>query len=447
MDPLREFRWQSLFQRSREPFFLLNRQRRLLFANAAWETLTTLSAASVRGRACTRRRLPATPSRWDEVARALAPPVPVLQGQPAGLRRRVAGVTWDVDFFPLQQDEGPLCVLGKITVVTAPSPAAAALPEKLTALRESVTQRYRLDALDSSIPACRRVAEQVRLAAQTRTAVLIVGEAGTGKQSTARTIHYESPERERPFAALDCTRLSPPTLAEVLFGDEGLITRGRAGTVYLKEPSRLPRDLQARLVEALEERAEGTPRLLVGSRSDLTAEVQSLRFLDELRCRLATLVVELPPLRQRHADLAALVEKVLQRCQAADGQPTAELTPQAWELVRAYSWPSNLRELYAVLKGARTHAGEARIDTADLPAFVRLAVNLGQTPEPPTESTLPLKQILEEVERRLIRQALRTTRGHKTRAAELLSIWRQLLVRRMEALGIADTETGRKESP
>jgi PAS domain S-box-containing protein len=447
MEPPQEFRWQALFQRSREPLFLLDRHRRLLFANGAWVTLTGLALAEVRGRACTRRRLPATPTRWDDVARALAPPMPVLQGQSARLRRRVGSIAWDVDFFPLQQDEGPLCVLGKVAVVDTPGSPDAVLPEKLATLRENVAQRYRLDTLDSTIPACRRIVEQVRLAARTRTAVLIVGEAGIGKQWTARTIHYQSADRERPIAALDCARLSPATLAEILFGDHGLITRSRAGTVYLKEPASLPRDLQARLVEALEEQVEGTPRIIAGSRSDLTQEVRSLRFLDELCCSLATLVLELPALRQRHADLPGLVEKVLQRCQVADGRPRAELTPEAWELVRAYPWPGNLRELYAVLSGARAHAAEARIDTADLPAFVRLAVNLGKTPEAPAERTLPLKQILEQVERRLIQQALRTTRGHKTKAAELLSIWRQLLVRRMEALGIADTETGRKEQP
>jgi DNA-binding NtrC family response regulator len=447
MDPPQEFRWQALFQRSREPLFVLDRHRRLLFANGAWVTLTGVALAEVRGRACTRRRLPAAPTRWDEVARALAPPAPLLHGPPVRLRRLVGATTWDVDFFPLQQDDGPLCVLGKITVVAPPTPPAALLPEKLAALRETVAQRYGLDALQSTLPAGRRIVEQVRLAAQTRTAVLIVGEAGTGKHWTARIIHYQGADRERPFAALDCTRLSPATLAEVLFGEQGLITRRRAGTVYLKEPASLPRDLQAQLVEALDEKAEGTPRLIAGSRSDLTQEVRSLRFLDELRCSLATVVLELPALRQRHADLEALVEKVLQRCQVADGRARAELTPEAWDLVRAYPWPGNLRELYLVLSAARTHAAEASIDAADLPALVRLAVNLGKTPEDPAERSWPLKQLLEQVERRLIQQALRATRGHKTKAAELLSIWRQLLVRRMEALGIADTETGRKEVP
>jgi DNA-binding NtrC family response regulator len=446
MDPSQEFRWQALFQRSGEPLFVLDRHRRLLFANRAWVALTGLLLAEVRGRVCTRRRVPAAPTHWDEVARALAPPVPVWHGPPARLRRRVADSTWDVDFFPLRLDDNPLCVLGKITVVAGAPSGPAALPEKLAALRESAAQRYRLNALESTLPACRCIAEQVSLAAGTRAAVLIVGEAGSGKQWLARTIHYQSADREQPFAALDCSRLSAASLAEVLFGDHGLIIHRRAGTVYLKEPAGLPRDLQARLVEAIEEQAERTPRIVAGSRSDLTQEVSSLRFLDELRSRLATLVIELPSLRQRQADLPRLAEKMLERCQAAGG-PRGELTPEAWNLVRAYPWPGNLRELYAVLSGARTHSAEGRIDAADLPAFMRLAIDLSKPPETAAERSLPLKQLLEQVERRLIQQALRTTRGHKTRAAERLSIWRQLLVRRMEALGIAEPETGRKEQP
>src|SRR5262249_28727812 len=125
MEPSQEFRWQALFQRSREPLFVLDRHRRLLFANAAWATLTGLPLAELRGRPCTRRRRPPAPTRWDEVARALAPPAPVLHGQPVRLRRLICGITWDVDFFPLQQDDGPLCALGKVTVVASPTSPAA----------------------------------------------------------------------------------------------------------------------------------------------------------------------------------------------------------------------------------------------------------------------------------------------------------------------------------
>src|SRR5437762_2630987 len=82
-----------------------------------------------------------------------------------------------------------------------------------------------------------------------RTRILTVGEAGTGKEGVARPIHSEGPARERPFVALDCARLPPAALASALFGGAGVVTRGRAGTLYLREPTALSRDLQARLIE------------------------------------------------------------------------------------------------------------------------------------------------------------------------------------------------------
>src|SRR5947209_4972402 len=107
-----EFRWQALFQRTREPLFLLNRQRRILFVNRAWEELTGLPAAEARGRRVGHRRKPATLPLGEALAHALAPPAEVLQGQPGKARRLAPGAAgrrwWDVEFFPLRGDAGLL---------------------------------------------------------------------------------------------------------------------------------------------------------------------------------------------------------------------------------------------------------------------------------------------------------------------------------------------------
>jgi DNA-binding NtrC family response regulator len=108
--------------------------------------------------------------------------------------------------------------------------------------------------------------------------------------------------------------------------------------------------------------------------------------------------------------------------------------------LRAYSWPGNLRELSAVLARAGAAASGPQIDADDLPAYVRLAVKMDQTTDAAEERPLPLDSLLEKVERRLILNALKLAQGNKTRAAELLSIWRPRLLRRMEALGIKDPE-------
>ena len=151
---------------------------------------------------------------------------------------------------------------------------------------------------------------------------------------------------------------------------------------------------------------------------------------------MSTLVITLPALRERQADLSDLVERLLQRMNTGSERPVTKLTPQAWELLRAHAWAGNLRELYAVLQRACQRTTTDRIDAVHLPARLRLAVHLEQAAQPAPERAIRLDEILEEAERRLILLALRKARGNRSRAAELLSIWRPRLLRRMEALGI-----------
>jgi DNA-binding NtrC family response regulator len=180
--------------------------------------------------------------------------------------------------------------------------------------------------------------------------------------------------------------------------------------------------------------------VIAGCSTDPAAEVRAGRLLEELRCALSTLVIDVPPLRQRLADLPRLVERLLEQILAADERRLQGLTPAAWDCLRAYPWPGNLRELRAALVGARAHAAGERIDVADLPAYLRLGASLGQTPGPAAERPLPLAQVLEQVERRLIQLALERARGNKSRAAELLSVWRPRLLRRMQALGLSSED-------
>jgi transcriptional regulator with PAS, ATPase and Fis domain len=448
--PAPEFRWQAYFQRARDPLFLLNRRRRLLFVNRAWEELTGLSADQVRGLACS-RRTPAAPAPTDEITRALCPPAEVLRGHGARARRSLPAPAggrqcWDVEFLPFADEAGTLGILGKITVAAGvldsqpAGGASAATDEKVLALRAALTGRYGIDSLAEDTPAESRLVEQVRLAARSRAAVLLVGEPGTGKRWLARVIHGQSAARERAFAAVDCARLPPEAVAAALFGEGGLARRPGVGTLYLREPSALPRDLQARLVELLADPGPDAPRVLAGCSADVGEEVHSGRLLEELRCALATLVLEVPPLRQRSADLPRLVGRLLEQTAAHDEPEAPRLTAAAWECLRAYPWPRNLRELRAALLTARLHAGGPVLDEADLPGYLRLAVQLGQTPGPRSEQPLPLARTLEQVERRLIQLALHRARGNKARAAELLSLWRPRLLRRMQALGLAEKE-------
>jgi DNA-binding NtrC family response regulator len=343
-----------------------------------------------------------------------------------------------VEFFPLHDAGGLLCVLGKITPL--PQEQAAShppLPEKLVALGERMAQRYGLNQLVSNLPAFERVLEQVHLASQTHIPVLLVGEAGTGKHWVARTIHHQGGMREAMFAAVDCTRLPHSIVSSLLFGERSRARQPCGGTRYLKEPAFLSRELQIQLCAVLRETKERQGvRILAGCSTAPDVDIRAGRLAEELYCSLSTLVIALPPLRERRADLTDLVERFLQRINSARERPVTALTPEAWELLRAYPWPGNLRQLYAVLQSACQRTNSDRLDVAHLPARLRLAVRLEQTPQPMPDRVLRLDAILEQAERRLILLALRKARGNRSRAAELLSIWRPRLLRRMEALGI-----------
>jgi transcriptional regulator with PAS, ATPase and Fis domain len=438
-----EFRWQALFQRAREPVFVLNRRRRFLFVNRAWEILTGLSAAEARGLACV-RRAPIPQDPWDVVIRAVCcPPPEVVKGKTGRSRRLVPGKTgrwWDVEFFPLHDEEGLLCIVGKVSTVPQADPVGSApLPERIVAYREGRKQHYTFASLASKLPAGQRVVEQARLAAQTDAPVLLLGEPGTGKEWIARTIHYQSAAGASAFAALDCARLPPEALQALLFDDQALRQSLRSGTLCLKEPQCLPRELQLRLLETLPNGEAGAGMRVIAALSvDPALAVSSGNLLQPLSCVLSTLQIEVPALRERLPDLPRFIEEFLRRAQIGGEQRVTGLTDEALDQLRAYAWPGNLRELYAVLQAACLSSSGDRIEAEDLPSALRMAVRLDGTPGREEEKPINLDQVLEKAERRLIQLALRKAKGNRSRAAELLSIWRARLIRRMEALGIED---------
>jgi DNA-binding NtrC family response regulator len=216
--------------------------------------------------------------------------------------------------------------------------------------------------------------------------------------------------------------------------------------LYLREPANLPRDAQARLVEYFDKQgAPSTTRLMAGSARNLEQACHDGTLLQSLYYRLSTLSIDLPPLRERQADLPLLVQQTLERCQAGDGQSAMTIHPAAWDLLRSYDWPGNLAELQTVLRKAQQRAQGAEIQLSDFPAQLRAALDLAQIPAPVAERELPLDELLAEAERRLINLALRQARHNKSRAGARLHITRARLYRRMQTLGIADLE-GRQEA-
>lgn len=447
------FRWQAFFQRSTEPLFVLNRQQYLLFVNHAFEHLSRQTAAQLHRMYCNRPD-PARPGQsWKTVLKhVLTPPAEVLNGQAGRHRRLIPARTdrpacwWDVDFLPLRDADGFRGTLGKIT--PGPElPAGEALPltESLANLRHRMLDRLGQVYLGIRLPALRRVAEQMRLASQSRFPVLLVGPPGSGKETLARLIHYRSSVREQAFAALDCRRLPAFAVGAILWGESGAAARAPLGTVYLKEPTFLPGEVQERLLRWLtapQSANNPVPRVLTGWRVDPAEAVRQHLLIEELHQALATQRIDVPSLRERRDDLPHLVDRMLRRLHAEGETPLQGLTPDAWEVLLSCSWPGNLRELYSVLQGARRHARQDALDAADLPAHVRQLAQLGQPPGARADAPIPIRKLLQQVESRLIELALRRTGDHRRNAARLLSVDVPWLYKRLNKLGLVEHEEG-----
>jgi DNA-binding NtrC family response regulator len=418
--------------------YLLNRRRQILFVNRAWEALTGLSASQVKGLACRRRPRGVHAEKLELVLGSMAPPPEVLAGQACQTRRHLGVVgadpaCWQIDFLPLASAVGTLAVLAKIMVLPRPSSSPGQpLSEKMLALWDRRRRHFQLDQVGGATPATERLLEQIRLAAQTALPVVIVGEDGAGKAWTARAIHEHGPQREQFFARLDCARLPAQAVADVLFPRDTRLSLPLA-TVYLSQPAHLPREIQDRLRHSLQDAEEPSsmPRIIAGICGDPLEQVKAGKLLGELYCRLSALVLSVPPLRERMAELPWWLERFLARAAAVTGGVVRTLSGEALELARAYAWPGNLAELYQVLLDACARATGQGIAAGHLPFRLRHA------PLPP-QKPLPLDAILEQVERRLIMQALKLADNNKSKAAQLLGIWRPRLLRRMENLDLGD---------
>src|SRR5579883_2332051 len=307
--PRRRSRWPDLFRDAARPAFVLNRHRRLRFVNAAWEELTGRAFADVAGMACVRK------GPTEPLFRALAPP-PDAAARPAVTVRRPAPPHpagppwWDVTFVPVPAADGPAGFLGLIEVV---SPEPPAPPRKVPAAVAGLLARHAagfpFELFAGGSPDADRLLAQTRLAARTTVPVWITGGPGAGKETLARVIHHQGAARERAFVGLDCGGVQPYLVESLLFGHGGLAASGRIGTLYLKAPAALPRDLQRRIADWLVGPGPA-PRPVCGAAAPAADDVRAGRLLPEFHADLSVIELRLPPLRDRAADLPRLADRL-----------------------------------------------------------------------------------------------------------------------------------------
>ena len=290
-----------------------------------------------------------------------------------------------------------------------------------------------------------RIAELVAKVASTRTTVLITGESGTGKERIARALHEKSDRAKRRFLVVNCGALPEALMESELFGHEkgaftgaglrslGLFREADGGTLLLDEVGELPASLQVKLLRVLQERrvravggVNEVPvdvRVLAATNRAIEADVRAGTFRQDLYYRLNVIRIELPPLRDRLGDVPRLVERFIRRFAAELGKDVQGLTPDALRALDTYTFPGNVRELENMIERAVTLATSPAIGLGDLPAAVS---GLSASPAPlladlPAEGCA-LDDVLGEVERRLILQALDRTGGVRNAAAKLLGV-------------------------
>jgi len=283
--------------------------------------------------------------------------------------------------------------------------------------------------------------------------VLIRGESGAGKESVARDLHRLSRRHAGPYVAVNCAALAESLLEAELFGAvrgaytgaerdrPGLLRRAAGGTLFLDEVGDMPGPMQAKLLRALEQGrvrpvggAEEVPvdvRIVAATHHDLAGRVGRGLFRHDLYYRLAVLRIDVPPLRDRLADLPALVADLAPRLLAETASRQLRLSAAAWSWLRAQSWPGNVRELHAVLARALLRSGGRREIHVD---------DLEPLDAPGTGSHTA------SLEAQMIAQALDSSAGRFTEAARRIGWTRQKLHRRARALGLDARQRGSTSS-
>jgi transcriptional regulator with GAF, ATPase, and Fis domain len=325
------------------------------------------------------------------------------------------------------------------------------LLEQRAALGErDLLRRHNFAGIVTRDPTLLRVLKVVAQVAPTDLAVLVQGASGTGKELIARALHLNSRRASGPFVTINCGAIAPALLESELFGHTrgaftgatrdtpGLLRTAHRGSVFLDEIGELPRELQVKLLRALQS-GEVQPvgavapvdvdvRVVAATNRDLAVEVKEGRFREDLYFRLNAVTLELPPLRSRPGDVLLLFQHFLQRSAERADRQRPEMTPRAERQLQAHTWPGNVRELENEAARALALTPEGEPITAE-----RLSSRISTDAGP----VLPeRRRALAERERELVELHLRRAGGNRTQAARTLGLTREGLRKTMKRLGM-----------
>ena len=324
--------------------------------------------------------------------------------------------------------------------------------------------RFHFDTLIGESPQMRKVYDLIQRVSQTKTNVLISGESGTGKELVAKAIHKLSERRDRPIVVINCAGIPENLIESELFGHrkgaftgavadkEGLFDVADGGTVFLDEVGELSPLIQVKLLRVIQDRTftvvGGTDvktvdvRFISATNKDLEKEVLDKNFREDLYFRLNVIPVAIPPLREREGDLTLLAQHFLEKFSLEMGKDIKKISTYAMDILGQYSFPGNVRELENIVERS------VALETSNivLPESLTLSALRGDVEERRRRRTdlglegIQLDEVMAEVEREYLMQALEIAHGSKQRAAELLGINLRSLRYRLEKPGIPPEE-------
>ena len=330
----------------------------------------------------------------------------------------------------------------------------ARLRKQVETLSDEIRAQWSAKAWVAESPPMREVARQTMALAQTNATVLIRGESGTGKELVARALHADGPRAAGPFVAVNCAAFAESLLESELFGHEkgaftgavarhaGAFERARGGTLFLDEIGDAPPAVQVKLLRVLEDREimrvgghesfKVDVRLVSATNRDLDARVASGAFRQDLLYRLQVVGIALPPLRERRADIRLLAERFIAMAQKEHGKRIREVQPEWYARLEACAWPGNVRELRNAVEAAVVTSPGEVLEAARL----RLDGPSSKAPEAPGEWSVPAGLTLEEIEKKILEDALRKNGGNRSLTAEQLGLSRRTIQRKIQDYGL-----------
>jgi len=352
----------------------------------------------------------------------------------------------------------------EIEVIVRLALEARHLKREVKELREEALGATDLGNIVARDPAMLKVLDMVRKVAQNPdVTVLIQGESGTGKEMVARALHAESPRADKPFVGINCAAIPGNLLESELFGYEkgaftdakarkiGLIERAQGGTLFLDEIGDMEVGLQAKLLRVLEERKirrvggldelAVDVRILAATNQDLDEKRKTGRFREDLYYRLKIIHIDIPPLRERKADILPLAQHFIQDANRRFHKNVQGFSPEAEDFLLGYRWPGNVRELKNTIERILILEETDWIRPEHLPPEIlrgRSADEGGVWIPQEVEILrgVSFDRVMDEVARYLIGEALRLAGGNKAQAARLLDMDRGTLRYQIKRLGI-----------